>query len=179
MHKYRILRLIIAFCCLAAFGANAQVTPPPAAQKLNSTSVLDTDKFVIAIPTGWQHFTRQSSGFNILFLMAPQANNFNPNLNLLSENVSGATLDEYVEANKQNMSKSNMVFDSEGDITISGIKAKYTTSHFNYQGTDIATKTYFVIKNGLAYVLTGSCLPTQKDTYRPIFDATVQTFKIK
>ncbi len=77
------------------------------------------------------------------------------------------------------MIKSNFVFDGSGDIVVNGVKGKYTTSSFTYQGTPIATKSYFFIKNGLAYVLTGSCLPSQKDTYRPTFDAIVQTFKIK
>ena len=77
------------------------------------------------------------------------------------------------------MKKNNMVLDGSGDFESNGLKGKYSTSTFYYQGRKLATKTYTFIKDGLAYVLTGTCLINQENSYRPIFDKTVKTFRFK
>ncbi|BAU54536.1 hypothetical protein [Mucilaginibacter gotjawali] len=141
--------------------------------------IVDTDKFSIALPAGWKHFVKESQGFKILFLMSPPVDNFSPNLNILTEDAHGASMEEYMTASDENMKSGGMVKDGSGDFEVNGFSGKYSTNVFNYQGRNIALKTYVFIKNGLAYVITGSCLTTQKDSYRPIFDKAVKTFKIK
>jgi hypothetical protein len=140
---------------------------------------VDTDKFSIALPKGWRHFVQESQGYKIFFLMSPPVDNFSPNLNILTEDAQGASLDEYMKQSDESMKKGGMIKDGSGDFEVNGIIGKYSTSVFNYQGRDIALKTYAFIKNGLAYVVTGSCLTTQKDSFRPVFDKTVKTFRIK
>jgi len=140
---------------------------------------VDTDKFSIALPKGWRHFVQESQGFKIFFLMSPPVDNFAPNLNILTEDTQGMSPDEYMKVSDENMKKGGMIKDGSGDFEVNGVIGKYSTSVLSYQGTNIALKSYVFIKNGLAYVITGSCLVTQKDSYRPIFDKTVKTFKIK
>jgi hypothetical protein len=156
---------------------NFQTSSPP--KRNISKLIIDTNKFSIATPPGWQRHIQTSNGFEILFIMAPPVSGFSPNVNILTEDLKGLSPEEYLKTNVENMKNANMILDDSGDFDADGLRGKYTTSTFNYQGTNIATKSYVFIKDGLAYVLTGSCLITQKDIYRPIFDKTVKTFKLK
>jgi hypothetical protein len=181
MFNYKILFrpicLLLSLSGIAILTLNFKnsAAPPRNISKL----IIDTTKFNIATPFGWQRRIQTSNGFEILFIVAPTADGFSPNLNILTESLNGISTEEYLKTSAENMKNANMILDGSGDFQADGIQGKYSTSTFNYKGTDIATKSYVFIKDGLAYVLTGSCLISQKDTYRPIFDKTVKTFKLK
>src|ERR1035437_6200556 len=68
-------------------------------KKITDTNVVivDTDKFSIAVPKGWNHFVKESQGYKILFLMSPSVDNFSPNLNILTEDTHGLSEDEYMK----------------------------------------------------------------------------------
>ena len=60
-----------------------------------------------------------------------------------------------------------------------GLKGKFYTAKVDHNGTSIAIKSYFLLKNGIGYLLTGACLTSQRTTYYPQFEAIVKSFKIK
>jgi len=142
-------------------------------------SVYDTTNFSITIPRGWSHHTEISSGFKIFFLNAPPSDSFSSNLNILTEDMHGLTKAQYIQTSKEQMKKQNFIFDGEGDFQANGIKGSYFSTTFDYQGRKLSLKTFNFIKGGLAYVITGTCLGSQADVYRPIFDKTVASFKVK
>ncbi len=141
--------------------------------------VYDTDKFSINIPAGWGHHTQMLNGFKIFFMNAPPSDGFSPNLNILTESTQGLTNAQYIHISKEHMKQNNFVIDAEGEFQANGIKGVYFSSKFDYQGRKLSSKSYNFIKGGLAYVITGTCLPGQAGAFRPIFDKTVKSFKVK
>ena len=170
--------LLFCIVCITTIAnlsfCNTQNTP-----KNNFHTKIDTNKFDIDLPVGWTRENKVSNGFNILFLISPPVDNFKPNLNILAEDMHGASLEDYFKTSTENMQKASMIQNGFGEFEVNGIKGKFSTSTYLYQGYNLALKTYIFAYNGLAYVLTGTCLDSQKDTYRPIFDKTVKTFRIK
>jgi len=141
--------------------------------------VIDTDRFTVTQPDGWRHLTKERVGFKILDLISPPQEGFTPNVNILTEDMHGKSAVEYIQTSDELMAVLNVVIDGSGDFNCNGTAGKYSTSTFNNQGQIIAVKTYFFFKDGLAYVITGSCLVTQTTEFRPIFDQIVKTFKIR
>ncbi len=180
MLKYKILCSLITLFAVTLFSSCRHVTHAATAPpKFNASLALNMDNFSIALPTGWKYTSRQLKGHDILFLVGPNGDDFSPNMNVISEYVQNITLDSYVDISNAILVKKHMTLDGGGKLIINGDTARYTTSNFVYYGKKIANRTYFIVKNGVAYVLTGMCLATQKESYRPFFDATVQTFRIK
>jgi hypothetical protein len=173
--------IIFGLAFITLSWRNSQPVRHIEARKLTDTakSIIDTDKFSIALPGGWRHLVKETQGFKILFLMSPPVDGFSPNVNVLTEDTHGASMEEYMTASDDNMKSGGMIKDGSGVFESDGTQGRYTTSTMNYQGHSIALKSYVFIKNGLAYVLTGSCLVSQENNFRPIFDQIVTTFKIK
>src|ERR1700761_8438463 len=80
------------------------------AKKLDrQQSIVDGGAFSIALPTGWTNNSREVNGYKAFYLMAPRANDFNPNLNVLSENIGSASMAEYLKVSEQKMQAGGMV----------------------------------------------------------------------
>lgn len=154
-------------------------TTPSTAATATADGIITTDQYSIALPQGWQRKDKVSDNFQMVMLVAPPADGYNPNLNVLRDNMNGRDLEGYISFNLQKMAKMNLTNQKSGDMEINGGKAKFLTYSYQMEGKDIAIKTYVVPKDGSAYVLTGSCLLSQVDTYMPEFDKIAQSFKLK
>ena len=177
-HARRKYRVLLAFVpVLAALCLNLKNNS--SVKEAFTQPVYDTDKFSINIPAGWRHHTEMSNGFKIFFLNAPPSAGFSPNLNILTEHMQGLTTAQYLRISKENMIKQNFVFDAEGDFQANGITGSYFSTTLDYQGRKLSLKTFNFFKSGLAYIITGTCLGSQAGAYRPIFDKTVMSFKVK
>jgi len=169
--------LMFTLSILTAFVARAQTNT--LAQKTNEPAVLDTTKYSVKIPTGWKHFDKTTGEFSALYIMAPRVNNFSPNINIIIAETGDISIDDFLNGNMESMKKGNMAPDSTGDFETNGLKGKFYTAKVDHNGTSISIKSYFLLKNGFGYLLTGACLTSQRTTYYPMFQDIVDSFKIK
>ncbi|WP_374948191.1 hypothetical protein [Mucilaginibacter sp.] len=154
------------------------VNTPPASSAMASNIVTTAD-YEIAIPQGWVRKDRVSGAYNLVMLVAPRADNYSPNLNVLRDNMNGKSLDGYIRTNLEKMATMNLKDQRAGDMSINGVHGKYLTYSYQIEGREISIKTYVVPKDGFAFVLTASCLLSQSATYMPQFDKLADTFKLK
>jgi hypothetical protein len=179
--RFILLLLTIAIVSLVSsckqFKTGKKGTITKAADTAGWVTV-DTSDFSIKMPKSWKHEVKQGK-FTMLFLLAPRDDNFTPNLNALSQPVGNVTMDDYVKANAEQLKEMDVHIDTTGDMTIDGLQGKYFMSRYLLKGHPIGVKTYFVLYNGNAYVLTGTTEADNSDRYYPIFDGIVSTLKIK
>ncbi|WPU91153.1 hypothetical protein SNE25_17690 [Mucilaginibacter sabulilitoris] len=140
----------------------------------------DVDAFTIDVPTGW---TRKLDDIKVgkqLFLMAPVSDGFQPNLNVLQEDMQGRDLDAYVEYNLKHMGPVDVQTIDQSDIEVNGIKGKLLKFKMNYQNRDMVIGSYIIPgKNGIAFVVTTTALVSQYPALAATFDKTVHSFKLK
>ena len=168
---------MIAVFGTARLSANAQITVPK--QKTADSSTLDSDKYMVKIPTGWRHFDRPSGNFNALYIMAPHANGYTPSINIIGTPTGKISLDEFFKGNMDDVKAGNIAPDSSGEVEASGLKGKFYTIKIDSKGSSFALKSYFFVKDGFGYVLTAVCLTSQKGVYYPVFEDIVKNFKLK
>src|ERR1700733_464892 len=120
------LFLLMAVCALSASAAHAQTGSIP--QKAGEPAVLDTTKYSVMIPAGWRHFNRAAGEFSALYIMAPKADNFNPNVNIVMVETGDISIGEFINGNIESMKKGNMAPDSTGDFETNGLKGKFYTA---------------------------------------------------
>ena len=68
---------------------------------------------------------------------------------------------------------------SEGDETINGNKAKFVIYTFDYNGVTMQMIAYIIVKNKIAYVITGSALQSTFDVYKSKFKDIAESIKIE
>ncbi len=100
-------------------------------------------------------------------------------MNVIVESTS-LTLSAYVSASKSQLSASltNYNLVSEGPTTLGGIDAYELVGTFTQGSFNIKNKQDFLVQNQKAYVITSTALQSNYDTYQPVFDESVQTFKL-
>src|SRR5581483_11200690 len=106
-----IIVLVTALLTLnwKANACSVTVNPHLTIDTGKSHTIVDSAKFSIEVPDGWDRFNKTSQGFNILFLMAPRADNFASNINILLEDIKGMPVDEYLKISIENIQKAGMV----------------------------------------------------------------------
>ena len=171
------LFFLLTLAVLTIGAAHAQTSAP--AQKAAEPAVLDTTKYSVKIPAGWRHFDKTTGGFSALYIMGPKADNFFANVNIIMVETGNITINEFLDGNMESLKKGNMVPDSTGDFESNGRKGKFYTTKVDRNGTSITIKSYFLLKDGFGYVLTGACLTSKRSTYYPVFDDIVKSFKLK
>jgi hypothetical protein len=171
------LFLLIVVCVLSANAVHAQTGSVP--QKAGEPAILDTTKYSVMIPAGWRHYNKTTGDFSALYIAAPRVDSFSSNINIIMVETGNISIDEFLNGNIESMKKGNMAPDSTGDLETNGLKAKFYTTKIDHNGTSIAIKSYFILKGGIGYVLTGACLTSQRTAYYPQFEAIVKSFKIK
>ncbi|MBD1392220.1 hypothetical protein [Mucilaginibacter glaciei] len=184
-----VTAILFAVSCKGPDGKQGN-TPPdtpltvnvPAAAKPDASmnnGVYSTAEYQISIPTGWEQKDQLSNNYKLVMLVAPRVDNYSPNLNILKDDMKGKELDGYIRLNLEKMATMNLTNQKNGDLVIDGVKGKFLTYNYTIEGRNIAIKTYVIPKNGVAYVLTGSCLESQAATYQKQFDDVANTFKLK
>lgn len=173
---FKTVYFFVPFFCLGLLTFNFQRNDFPAAHNLQP--VTDSDKFSMDVPPGWKKITRQVQDLTATVYMAPPADNFHPNINVLLDSGHGVSLDIYLAHNRETMKEAGMQLDSAKDYQANGNKGKCFNVAFNYQGRLLALKSYIFMQNNVAYIVTCTCLDTQKSTYDIVFDNALKTFKI-
>jgi hypothetical protein len=170
------LYFFIAFFCLGLLTFNFQRNNFLTLHNLRP--VTDSDKFSMDVPPGWNKATRHIQDLTATVYMAPPADNFHPNINVLLDSGHGVSLDVYIAHNRETMKEAGMQLDSVNNYEVNGNKGKWFNVAYNYQGRLLALKSYIFMQNNVAYIVTCTCLDTQKSTYDIIFNNTLKTFKI-
>jgi hypothetical protein len=117
-------------------------------------------------------------GTTVVFY-GPTDTGFRVNMNVVVESTS-LTLSAYVSASKSQLyaGLTNYYIVSEGPKTIGGIDGYELVGTFTQGASSIKNKQDFLVQNQKAYVITSTALQSNYDTYQPVFDESVQTFKL-
>ncbi|PSL28857.1 DcrB-related protein [Chitinophaga ginsengisoli] len=138
-------------------------------------------KFTIEGPKGWTRIDTTLNGVKSTIILAPEATGgFRANVNVVSENMGGNSLQAYfdktVSAMEQYLEKFTVA--GKGDKEINGIPAKWLKYTAVQSGKHVAAVLYIVPKNGVAYGITGITKVGEEDKYFATFENTVSTFKV-
>lgn len=139
--------------------------------------------YSIDAPAGWDKSDTTVMGFKTVVLMSPlqPGDHFRENVNVVTEKAPELTLESYFDLNKSNMGKMLSEYQTlgEGDVSIGGLRAKWLQYAHNYMGTPIKAKSFLVIHNGQAYIITCSALDSEYDKYENEFHQAVNSFRVK
>ena len=140
--------------------------------------VNSNNRFSINPPSGWVVDSSGAFGTLVIFY-GPTEANFRVNMNVIVESTS-LTLSAYVSASKSQLyaSLTNYNLVSEGPTTIGGIDGYELVGTFTQGAYNIKNKQDFLVQNQKAYVITSTALQSNYATYQPVFDESVQTFKL-
>jgi len=140
--------------------------------------VNSNNRFSINPPSGWTVDSSGAYGTAVVFY-GPTDTGFRVNMNVIVESTS-LTLSAYVSAAKTQLSQglTNYYLVSEGPKTIGGVDAYELVNTFTQGAFNIKDKQTILVQNQKGYVITSTALQSNYDTYQPVFDESVQTFKL-
>lgn len=141
--------------------------------------VVSTADFEVTMPGAWEKKEQVLKPFRLVMLMAPMEDNFHPNLNILNDELKGRNMEEYLAFNLKQMEPMHLKMEGQGDYKVGDLNGQYMEYTYNYEGKDIAIKSFVFLKGNKAWVLTGSCLTGQAESYVPQFEEIVNSFKLK
>jgi hypothetical protein len=138
--------------------------------------------FEIQPPVGWTRIDTTVSGLRATLLMAPIAagDNFQTNVNVVSESMSNTTLDRYFDISLSNMGKfmQNFTNNGTGDKEVNGVHSKWLKYSQSPNGLGLDAICYIIPSNGIAYLITCTAPKGQLDKYQPQFDEAISSFKV-
>lgn len=163
-------------------GNNAPKTSKELLEQARQNMNSGAGKFSIDAPAGWRKTDTTLNGIKLTFLFAPtETDGFRSNINVVSENVGKLNFEDYHKATLATMGKymSNFKVLESGDKEISGQPGKW----FKYSsdqtgGADVIARNYTVVKNGIAYIITGVAKVKDEASIAPVIESTVATFKV-
>jgi hypothetical protein len=180
----------ILFACIAFYGCNSN-------QKKDKSDLSDIKKVVedhpglnagtgtysITAPEGWTKKDTVMSGLSLTAITSPiegSNDNFMENINVVTEKAKGYDLDAYTEANQKNMVIQTSGFETldKGETTIGGMPAKWILYNCSYSGYSLKNTVYFIVKNGIGYVITCTSTKAKFDKYQTEFKSCVNSFTI-
>lgn len=139
-------------------------------------------KFTIDGPADWRKVDTTLNGIKVTFLMSPVVTDgFRANINVVSENAGKLSLEEYTAKNHETMSKymANFNIIGQGDKEINGLPGKWLKySSQQTGGQDVVALSYTVVKNGVAYIITGIMKKVDEAKVAPAVESAAATFKI-
>jgi hypothetical protein len=176
--------LIVAGAVL--FGACKNGNTPKTSKELldeaQKTMNSGSGKYAINAPEGWRRTDTALNGIKVTFLFAPtETDGFKANINVVTETAGKLSLQEYADRNYETMSKymGNFTAISKGDKDINGMPAKWLKySSDQTGGKDIVALNYVMVKNGIAYIITGVMKAQDDARLTPVVESTAATFKI-
>ena len=141
------------------------------------------DSYDITPPDGWTKNVDYSQGHRITFLYSPiegDDDTFRENINVLTERVGKANMDDYLDLNISNMETSLTGFTHRkvSDISIKGQDYKSMLYSHNYEGVEIDARVLITIKDGTAYIITCSAPKGRYDRWHEDFEKAIRSFEI-
>ena len=180
------MRKIVGLLFLTlALACNTKKQPKTADEVLSSINKTNLNKgsqdFHLDTPEGWTTDRKTIQGINYYYIIAPNTGEVpSPNINLVSESMQGVTLKEYITKSlsslKQILPTSQVI--ANGDIEANGMQGAWYNYTMEMQGVKANLMAYVFSKDGIAYVITGTCPPVKSGKYRPIFDSVAKSFKL-
>ncbi len=140
--------------------------------------------YAITAPDGWEKTDTTIATAKFTIIKSPQedkADNFQENINVVTENTKDYDLAGYFLANKKTMESQmqNFKIIAEGNSTIAALPAKWMNYSFTSAPFNLENKVYFVVKNKIAYVITCSAVQGKASKYEKYFDNCINSFSIK
>ena len=135
--------------------------------------------YSFAVPAGYKRVTAGVPAVAVVFA-GKSSGGFAPNVNIVSEPVGAATLNQYIAANKQTISQrmpSAKLF-SEKATTLGGIPARSSHMRFSMAGRPpIENLQYYCVRSGRGYVVTFTATPATIGKYAATAEKVRASFK--
>jgi len=185
MRKIVLGGIAASLLILAACKDNRKTSSDDMLKEVAKSQTMNagTGNFDIETPSGWQRIDTTISGIRATLLLAPLAPGAaaQTNINVVSESMNNASLDNYFDLNVTNMGKFMQKFSSsgKGEKEINGIKSKWIQYSQNSNGLNLDAICYIIPSNGIAYVITCTASKGQFDQYRSRFDEVVGSFRLR
>jgi hypothetical protein len=170
---------------------NPVATPEPtkAVQVLKSGLLADeqfvSDKgFKMLPPKDWRIDESGSFGtlatFSNLTIDEDKGNKFAANINVVTEEAKGTTLDEYLKLSKEMLQKTFTSYkvESETKVKIGTYDAVLLEATYEMGVFSLHNIQLMVLVKDSAYVVTGTSLATTWETYKELISASLMTFAI-
>jgi hypothetical protein len=144
-----------------------------------------TGTYNISAPQNWERKDTSMMGLEATFFFAPVTDvnaTFRANVNVTAEKIpSQYDISDYYKAGLQMMSSKMNGFTEEknGDATVNGLPAKWLIYKHTMFGPKMEVLVYFIVKNGMAYVITCTCLDNELSKYEPEFKQIINSFELK
>ena len=139
--------------------------------------------FSAIAPTEWE-IKENYQGIPVFF-MSPLENEedlFQENINIVSENAPGYTLQQYYEANLRGIDQYLTDFElleNPVNITINGQKFKKIVYQHTAQTYKLKVSVFFTVKNDTGYVINCTALTHSFDRYNSDFNNFAESFKFE
>ena len=159
------------------YNKASKPSAPPLVSKINSAA--GNNDFKVDVPAGWTQKENEMNGFKMFFLMAPKTGSFQSNLNILKDKMTEKTLDDYIDNNLKKLAAMHVKEIRQSELDVNGLKGKSISYLYNYQGTDLAIKTYVLPANAAVYILTTTCPVSDAKQLEPVFSKIVDSFRVK
>lgn len=138
--------------------------------------------FKINPPTGWSIDQSGQSGALAIFSNPKTdqdgSNQFVANINIVSESAKGLDLDSYVENTKKQLpiSLTNYQSTENKKLTLEEIPTQFIGGTFAQEKLNLRNLQLILIKDNVAYIITGTALASTWDQYKDMFESMFQTF---
>ena len=139
--------------------------------------------FAVTSPEGWEQKDTVMNGVKFLFVWSPLSSAtpaFRPSMNVVTENMGGASFDEYVKRNKNTMNQYFQQYKelADGDIETNGMEGKWMRYSHVQNGYTLDNMVYMFSKNGIAYVLTGATLDGDMNKFKDKYEAIAKSLQV-
>jgi hypothetical protein len=132
-------------------------------------------------PEGWKVKVEEME--SEVFFMGPVKSGFYVNINIMVEDAPPCSLEEFVTMCKRiypsQFSSSNYSLLSDRSRIIGGMEAHELVQELSELGFKIKSQQIIIMKNGKLYFITFTALQSHYESYKPIFERAIQTFKVE
>lgn len=181
-----IILLVIAAGIVWFVKKNNNTPAPVPADALSATPYTQaSSSFAIRFPEGWTVDDAGQFGA-LVFAVNPTPDikdeaKFSSNMNITSEDVQAATLDEYISITQEALPKflSDYKVTEDRVVTVGGIPARIIGGTFTQGQLKLRNIQLVVIKDGKAYVVTATSLASSWNAYKAVMEASAMTFTLK
>jgi hypothetical protein len=142
-----------------------------------------TGTFNIQATKGWTKVDTTISGMQIVLLKSEQEGSndtFMENINVVTEKTKDITVDEYYKLSVNTLTEgmSGFVKTTSNKMTINGLDTYHLVYSHTYTGLPLDAEAYFLVHNGIGYVITCSTEKGKLQKWKTSFDEVVNTFVV-
>ena len=174
MNKIRTVLLVVSAVLLGAWSVAAQ-----------ETCKRDVEPgFSLCVPEGWSVETSPDQKLKQFY--APRAETFTANINL-RDDPSTASLISYVGqsiktilSNPPTIAATSIKLVGWTDFaTATGMNGNKAIFESEFKGLLIRTVQYYIDGQGRKFIVTGTCLVRDKDTFDSVFERAAKSFRVE